>query len=401
MNTASKRQIRGLAIVSIGSCIKRINKLRYRVKSQSGEGIWYDVVKQYAKTMGDSPREGEWTCSCPDFAYRRIVCKHIYAVLFSKQLRKQIVASQDVAEQITELLSTEIVCPKCKGTETVKRGIRHTKHGTDNQRYSCKNCHYRFAVNSGFERARADAKVITAALDLYFKGISLRKVCDHLKHFYGIELSHVAVIKWLRKFVLLVKPYVDQIEAPHLSGIYHVDEMMVHVRKEKMEKGHYQWLWNLMDNTTRFWICARISQKRGLEDARAVFQDASKIEPKKPLAIVHDGLQSYDRAFQKFYTKRGPRTMNIRSVSVRHEGLNSKVERLNGSVRDREVVMRGMDHKESAQELVEGMIYHNYIKPHQALEGKTPAEASGIKLEGENRWLTLFRNASHYQDINS
>jgi hypothetical protein len=54
--------------------------------------------------------------------------------------------------------------------------------------------------------------------------------------------------------------------------------------------------------------------------------------------------------------------MNIRSVSVRHEGLNSKVERLNGSVRDREVVMRGMDHKESAQELLEAMrIYHKVL----------------------------------------
>lgn len=29
------------------------------------------------------------------------------------------------------------------------------------------------------------------------------------------------------------------------------------------------------------------------------------------------------------------------------------------------------------------------------LEGKTPADASGIKLEGENnRWMALLRNAS-------
>jgi transposase InsO family protein len=87
--------------------------------------------------------------------------------------------------------------------------------------------------------------------------------------------------------------------------------------------------------------------------------------------------------------------MNIRSVSVRHEGLNSKVERLNGSVRDREVVMRGMDHKESAQTLMEAMrIYHNYVRKHSALDGKTPAEASGIKIEGLNKWMTLIKNAS-------
>jgi hypothetical protein len=86
--------------------------------------------------------------------------------------------------------------------------------------------------------------------------------------------------------VKVVKPYVDQIEAPRLSGIYHVDEMMVHVRKEKTEKGHYQWLWNLMDNTTRFWICTRISQKREVADARAVFQEAKKVAPQqKPIAL--------------------------------------------------------------------------------------------------------------------
>ncbi|MGI0016900.1 MAG: integrase core domain-containing protein [Nitrososphaera sp.] len=86
---------------------------------------------------------------------------------------------------------------------------------------------------------------------------------------------------------------------------------------------------------------------------------------------------------------------NDRVVCVRHKGLNTKVERLNGSVRDREVVMRGMDHKESAQILMDAMrIYLNYIKPHQGLEAKTPMEVSGVKIEGQNKWITLIQNAS-------
>jgi putative transposase len=387
------RQMSGLTIAAKGAQIKRINKLSYSVKSQTS-GLWYSVVEAYGKSIEGT--KAHWVCNCPDHLYRKVTCKHIFAVLFSKQLRKKIVASQDVAERVIGP-TIEFECPKCKGSTIVKHGIRHTKHGTDIQRYSCKDCHFRFASNSGFEKARADPKVITAALDLYFKGISLRKVCDHVKQFQGIEVSHVAVIKWIRKFVKLVKPYLDNIEAPHLSGIYHVDEMMVHVRKEQNGVGHYAWLWNLMDDTTRFWICAKISQKREIADARAVFQEAKKIAPNKPKAIIHDGLPAYDKAFQKeFYTKKNPRTMNVRSVSVRHEGLNSKVERLNGSVRDREVVMRGMDHKESAQTLVEAMrIYHNYVRKHQALGGKTPAEAAGIQSElGSNRIESLIRLAT-------
>ena len=39
-------------------------------------------------------------------------------------------------------------------------------------------------------------------------------------------------------------------------------------------------------------------------------------------------------------------------------------------------------------------IFHNYVRPHEALKGKTPSEAAGIKVEGENKWLTLIQNAS-------
>jgi putative transposase len=254
--------------------------------------------------VGIKKEEGRWTCICPDFTYRHVTCKHIYAVLFSIQLRKKIISAfhqQDITERITEPLQvqTKAFCPKCQtDTTVVKDGIRHTKHGTNIQRYTCKLCHFRFVINSGFERARADAKSITAALDLYFKGVSLRKVVDHLKQFYNIEVTHVATIKWIRKFATVVKPFVDQLVPPHLSGVYHVDEMMVHVRREKMERvGHYQWLWNLMDNTTRFWISSMVSHRREIADARAVFNDG-KSKTTSPKAIIHDGLSAYDEAFQ-------------------------------------------------------------------------------------------------------
>jgi len=39
-------------------------------------------------------------------------------------------------------------------------------------------------------------------------------------------------------------------------------------------------------------------------------------------------------------------------------------------------------------------IFHNYIRGHEGLDGKTPAEACGIKVEGKNKWLTLIQNAS-------
>ena len=200
--------------------------------------------------------------------------------------------------------------------------------------------------------------------------------------------------------------FVNSLEPPHLSGIFHVDEMMIHVdemmihvRREKHEMGHYQWLWNLMDNTTKFWISGIVSQRREVVDANAVFADA-KQKTGLPKAIIHDGLPAYDKAFQKeFFTLKNPRVKNIRSISVRHEGLNSVQERLNNTIRDKEKVMRGMNTKASAQKIIEAMrIHYNYVREHSKL-GKTPAESCGIKIEGENKLLTLIQNSHIRQSL--
>jgi hypothetical protein len=76
---------------------------------------------------------------------------------------------------------------------------------------------------------------------------------------------------------------------------------------------------------------------------------------------------------------------------------NNKMERMNGEIRDREKTMRGLKTKETAI-LTGYQLFHNYIRPHQSLEGKTPAEACGIKVEGDNKWKTLIQNASFHKD---
>lgn len=66
---------------------------------------------------------------------------------------------------------------------------------------------------------------------------------------------------------------------------------------------------------------------------------------------------------------------------------------MNGKVRDRERVMRGL--KRIDTPILKGVqIYHNYVRPHEGLKGKTPAEVAGIQIEGENKWKTLIQNAS-------
>ena len=69
------------------------------------------------------------------------------------------------------------------------------------------------------------------------------------------------------------------------------------------------------------------------------------------------------------------------------------MERMNGEIRDREKTMRGLKQKRTV--ILQGyQIYHNYIRPHEALKGKTPSEVCGIQIKGKNKWITLIQNAT-------
>jgi hypothetical protein len=71
---------------------------------------------------------------------------------------------------------------------------------------------------------------------------------------------------------------------------------------------------------------------------------------------------------------------------------NNKMERMNGEPRDRERVMRTLE-KSDTPILTGYQLFHNYIRPHEALEGETPAEVAGIEVKGHNKWLTIIQNA--------
>jgi hypothetical protein len=46
-------------------------------------------------------------------------------------------------------------------------------------------------------------------------------------------------------------------------------------------------------------------------------------------------------------------------------------------------------------------IHYNFVKPHQALEGQTPAERAGIGVEARNKWLAMLTKAVNNTDTTS
>lgn len=110
--------------------------------------------------------------------------------------------------------------------------------------------------------------------------------------------------------------------------------------------------------------------------------------------MVTDGLPSYHVAAKEALKE----TQHIREIRLTGSIHNNKMERLNGEIRDREKTMRGLKINETPI-LTGYQIYHNYIRPHESLDGKTPADLCGITIEGKNKWLTLIQNASTKKDF--
>jgi putative transposase len=158
-------------------------------------------------------------------------------------------------------------------------------------------------------------------------------------------------------------------------------------------KGNMKYLFAMMDDETRFWIAQQISDTKFTADIRPLFAEGKRVAGKRPLTLITDGGPHFMPAFTKeFYTSQNPKTQHVRDIRLEGEVHNNKMERMNGEVRDREKVMRGL--KRTDTPILKGyQIFHNFIRPHEGLNGNTPADMAGIKVKGENKWLTLIQNA--------
>jgi transposase-like protein len=367
-DVADPREERGKQIAASQDQVYLVDDHSYKVRSQSSTRF-YNITDT----------EIGWKCTCLDHIFRGARCKHIWAVAISLGIREQ--AKKNLI--LEPILVT--CCPFCHSQDFKKSGIRHNKSG-DIQRYACKDCTKIFSINIGFERMKHNPQGITAAMQLYFSGESLRNTQRSLR-LIGVEVSHQTVANWIGKYTRIMKSYVDNIK-PNISSTWRADEIYIKI------KGDMKYLFALMDDETRYWIAQEVADTKDQHDATNLFKEGKKIASKRPETLITDGLRSYHDAFNAvFYQRSNPKSQHVNAIKFKSPANNNKMERINGEIRDREKVMRSLKKKDTP--ILQGMqIFHNYIRPHEGLDGKTPAEACGIEIKGDNKWITLIQNAS-------
>lgn len=274
-------------------------------------------------------------------------------------------------------------CKYCRSLRIVKKAVRRNKSG-DVRIMRCKDCKRCFSTNIGFRYRRYSKELITEALFQYFSGMSTRQIADGFVA-RGIDVTYGAIHAWIRRYSKVVAKFMDSI-SPAVGDRFRADEVWVNVGGQK------KYLFASMDDETRYWIALDLADSKHAYKAENLLR-MTKEHAKIPDEFVTDGLNSYKVAAK---TEFGGLTDHVREIHIRgrHVGKdnNNRMERLNGTIRDREKTFRGLDNMDTAN--FDGLrVHYNHARKHQAL-GSTPGEAAGISIEGPNKWKTMIQNGS-------
>ena len=211
-----------------------------------------------------------------------------------------------------------------------------------------------------------------AAVDMYFDGLSYRRIAGNMEQYFGRETDAATVYRWVREST----GKADEILRPmkvDTGPTWVADEMVVNVGGEKL------WLFNVMDSDTRFVLAAYLTPQRTTRSAQTTLALARERSATHPSEIKTDGLRSYQQALPRAFPTRVVK--HTVSQGIRAEINNNMSERLQGTFRDRDKTLRGLKGRDTGQAYIDGLVLHyNYFRPHEGLNDKRPAEAAGAEI---------------------
>lgn len=293
------------------------------------------------------------------------------------------------------MVQKEIKCPHCNSLKIVRRGTFQTEAHGKQQRYFCKNCNKKFIPQTAFYRMRNNEKKITLSIDLFYRGVSTRKVQEHLQAFYPHNASHKTIYKWVIKYSKMISKFTDKIKVNNGKEIQ-LDEMEYHRRTEHNKKGvSKDWFIDSIDTKTRFLLSAEYVKSRGKTEITYAFKETKQRTNNHITICTTDGLLTYPDVIKKVFGYHSLRTKEVihnRVNASQGEGFNIYIERLHNSLRQRTESFRGFHGSlESANSIMKGLvIFYNYIRKHQSIKCCPYELATDLKLNSNNKWLELI-----------
>ena len=259
------------------------------------------------------------------------------------------------------------------------------KYGKRNgvQVYLHKPTNRRLVATSALPGRRMPPEQVGAALAMFYSGLSVAETSRKLTPIFDISPpSKATIYEWVVDYTRLAKNTLEQ-QKVRTGDTWVADEMVVKIA------GRKYWNWNVMDAKTRYLLASHLSATRGTRDAIKVFREAAQVAQRPPKVIITDRLRSYIDGIERVF---GADSKHVQSQGLRAEVNNNLSERLQGTIRRRVKVMRGMQRRDTAQLVMDGWnIDYNLFRPHEGLRGKTPAEAAKFDVPFTD-WESVARH---------
>jgi transposase-like protein len=228
-----------------------------------------------------------------------------------------------------------------------------------------------------FKRMRYPTQIIITALSMFYLGKnSFRNISLILRTAFNIKVSHTTISNWCTNFA----PLFDDMRIrlmPLLdlnSDEWHADETVVKIAGVK----HY--IWFVVDSETRFVIGFHLSPHRDSQQAVSVLNKAHKHG--NPSAIVSDRYHAYKVPVKSIFNN----AKHICVESFNDDISNNLIECFHKQFKAWYKTKQGFSSFDSANNLISMFVFFfNFIRPHSALNGMTPAQVAGLKLSKKQK----------------
>jgi putative transposase len=283
---------------------------------------------------------------------------------------------------MTELISQQnnnpVTCKHCQSAKTRKYGF---VDGV--QTYFCNSCRRKFKVDDRLFKMKTPFIQVSSALDDYYKGNSINEIRDNLNIHYGNYPSSKTVYGWITKYT---DEAVNQFKEyhPKVGSTWVADETVLRLH------GRNYWCIDIIDRHTRFLLATKLSRNREKNDIKILMERARDRANGIPRKVLTDGWKGYVDGIELAF---GANSKHIVTGPFEDFDNTELIERWHGTLKDRTKSLRGLKSVETADKFLDGFLaWYNYMRPHESLNGQTPAEKAQVEYISKS-WADVVRTA--------
>ena len=231
----------------------------------------------------------------------------------------------------------------------------------------------RLVGKEDFKRMRYPVHIIITALSMFYLGkSSFRNIALILRVANNIKVSHTTISNWCKKFAPLFNNLSLEL-IPMLnfdSDEWHADETVVKISGQKY------YIWFIIDSETRFVLGFHLSPYRDSNQAFTLFNSVKHLGTVN--SLVSDRYAAYKQACKSVL---GKDVKHIRVESFKDDISNNLIESFHHQFKAWYKTKQGFNSFDSANNLISMFIFfYNFVRPHSALNGLTPAQVAGLNL---------------------